>query len=50
MYTPDVSTASTLALTGAALAWQVLAVGVLILAGVTLWTIAAVIRHRRSTR
>lgn len=50
MYTPDLTTASTLAVTGAAIAWQTIAVGVLILAGATLWTIAAVVHHRRSAR
>lgn len=47
MYSPDLSTASTLAATGAALAWQFLAVGVILLAGATLVTIASVVRHRR---
>lgn len=49
MYTPDLSTASTLALTGAAFAWQGLAVGVIVLAGAAIVTTARVIRHRAAS-
>lgn len=48
MYGTDTTQAATLAATGVlGLSWNVLAAGVLILAGLTLLTIVHVVRHRR---
>lgn len=48
MYGTDTTQAATLAATGVlGLSWNVLAAGVLILAGLTLLTIVRVVAHRR---
>lgn len=48
MYSPDMATPAALAATGAAVAWNFLSVGVLIIAGAALLTVVSVLRKRRA--